>query len=273
MVTRCTLVVLFAIAAVSCRRAPTAQRRTATAASASVSAAPRSSAPLAASGSAESPPSPAVRGRESESSRCGLLTSPRSPSLVSLFGKARPQLKRAELDSLMKRGKAGTPERVALLVGGTGSVACECPPLSFGLLEPDGSDFSPSLLPIPRKGVPSVGLNRTLLSFIVVGYFSGAWIDTYEFLHLQGEDNPVTDEETRTSYLELTTEFCLEASCYAPRDAWPAATEEETVYAKEIRSYWLKRANADLALMPRLGIPRCQQAWLQKPSEPAAAEN
>ncbi|MES1185624.1 MAG: hypothetical protein ABUL60_17560 [Myxococcales bacterium] len=196
------------------------------------------------------------------------MTAPRSPSLVSFFGKARRQLSRAELDALMDRAKAGAPERVALIASGTGGVTCECPPLTFNLVEPDGSNSSPSLLTIPQNGAPSVDLNRTLMSFVIVGYFSGAWIDTYEYLHLQGEDNPVTDEETRSSYLELTTEFCLEASCYEPRQDWPPVVEkdadaEQRKLQQENRRYWLDRANEDLALVKRLGIPRCQQAWLR----------
>jgi hypothetical protein len=265
----CTLIAL-ALAAVGCRRAPTPQQQAGKAAlaAASASAAARSSAQPANSAPAEAPPLPGVRARESERSRCGLLTAPQSPSLVSLFGKARPQLKRAELESLMNQGKAGAPQRVAVIVEGTGGVMCECPPLSFGLLEPDGSDFSPSMLTIAQKGVPSVDLNRTLLSFIVVGYFSGAWIDTYEYLHLQGDDNPVTDEETRSSYLELTAEFCLEASCYEPRqDLAPVAEKDADAESRKLqqesRNYWLERANEDLALVTRLGIPRCQRAWLR----------
>ena len=271
MRTGCALVLL-ALAAGGCRRAPTPQRQAgkATPAAASASAAARSSAQPATSATAEALPPPGVRARESDRSRCGLLTAPKSPSLVSLFGKARPQLKRAELDSLMNQGKAGTPERVAVIVGGTGGVMCECPPLTLGVLEPDGSDFNPSVLTIPQKGVPSIDLNRTLLSFVIVGYFSGAWIDTYEFLHLQGEDNPATDEETRSSYLELTAEFCLEASCYEPRHdlaqevAEKDADAESRKLQQESRNYWLERANEDLALVKRLGIPRCQRAWLRK---------
>jgi hypothetical protein len=267
MRSRCILVALLALAGVSCRRGPTTQRPTGRAALAS--ALPSTARP-ATSASAEASPPPGVRGRESERSRCGLLTAPRSPSLVSLFGKARPRLERAELDSFMNHSKAGVPERVSLIVDGTGGVTCECPPLVLSVVDPDGSDFSPSLLPVAQRGVPNVGLNRTLLSFVIVGYFSGAWIDTYEYLHLQGEDNPVTDEETRASYLELTAEFCLEASCYEPRHDWPAAVEKEAdaesrKLQQESRNYWLGRAKDDLAIVTRLGIPRCQSAWLRQP--------
>lgn len=266
---RTSALILLALAAVCCRRAPTPQRQAVRAAleTASASAATRSSAQPAASAPPEAPPG--VRARESERSRCGALIAPPSPSVASLFSKARPQLERAELDSLMNQGKAGTPERVAVIVSGTGGVMCECPPLTLGVLEPDGSDFNPSVLTIPQKGVPSIDLNRTLLSFVIVGYFSGAWIDTYEYLHLQGDDNPVTDEETRSSYLELTAEFCLEATCYEPRhDLSPVAEKdadaEQRKLQQESRRYWLERANEDLAIVKRLGIPRCQRAWMHK---------
>lgn len=141
---------------------------------------------------------------------------------------------------------------------------------------PQVANSSPSLLTIPQNGAPSVDLNRTLMSFVLVGYFSGAWIDTYEYLRLQGEDNPVIDEETRSSYLELTTEFCLEASCYEPRHDLPGVAEKEAdveqrKLQQEQRRYWLEKANEDLAIVKRLGIPRCQRAWLRQPLSAAAA--
>jgi hypothetical protein len=35
--------------------------------------------------------------------------------------------------------------------------------------------------------------------------------------------------------------------------------------SRQSRNYWLERANEDLAIVKRLGIPRCQRAWLREP--------
>jgi hypothetical protein len=128
---------------------------------------------------------------------------------------------------------------------------------------------TPSLLAIPKGGVANFGLRRTLLRFIVVGYFSGAWIDTYEYLHTQGDDHPVTDEETRSSYVDLAPEFCLEASCYSLREFHAAADEEgdadDRKANEENRKYWRGRSAEDAADMAKVGIPKCQRAWLHEP--------
>jgi len=220
---------------------------------------------LVAAGGVAPPPDPYAR--SSERSRCSLLSAPASPALASLFGKARRLHKRDDLDALMNQAKTGAPERIALRVEGTGSVSCECPPFEIRMSEP--GEPSLSLLAVPKKGVANFGLRRTLLNLIVVGYFTGAWIDSYEYLHTQGEDHPATDEETRSSYLELAAEFCLEASCYSVREFHSAADEQGDKAARKANEDELKRWRAlaaeDAADMARIGIPKCEREWLRDP--------
>ena len=210
------------------------------------------------------PPDPYAR--HSEHSRCGSLSAPTSPPLASLFGKAHLLRKRDDLDALINQAKNGVAERLALRVGGTGRVSCECPPFMIPLSDPDES--SPSLLAIPQNGAANFGLDRTVLEFIVVGYFSGAWIDTYEYLHTQGDDDPVTDDETRSTYRELGAEFCLEASCYwaTPFEFgnYEHAGAEERRLSEENVRYWRTRQAEDIAQMARLGIPKCRPESLAK---------
>ncbi|HYQ04784.1 MAG TPA: hypothetical protein VER96_39185 [Polyangiaceae bacterium] len=188
------------------------------------------------------PPDPYPR--RSERSRCGSLSAPASPTVASLFHKARILRNRDALDALLVQAKNGTPERIALRINGTGGVMCECPPFSIPLSAPD--EPVPSLLAIPMQNAANFGLRRTLLNFTAVGYFSGAWIDTFEYLHTQGDDNPSTDDETRFSYRELTTEFCLEALCYWPR---------EFELSGDLRA----SSHEDAADMATLGIPKCRR--------------
>src|SRR6185369_15361154 len=210
------------------------------------------------------PPDPYAR--HSERSRCGSLSAPSSPALASLFGKARLLRKRDDLDALINQGKSGVAQRLALSVEGTGRVSCECPPFTIPLSDPD--QVSPSLLAIPQNGAANFGLERTLLDFIVVGYFSGAWIDSYEYLHTQGDDNPATDEETRSSYRELCAEFCLEETCYWPTPFDfgndPHASAEERKSSEENVKYWRTRQAEDIAMMASSGIPKCRPEWLPK---------
>lgn len=210
------------------------------------------------------PPDPYAR--RSERSRCGSVSAPSSPALASLFGKARLLRNRDDLKALMDQAKSGVPERLAVLVEGTGRVSCECPPFTIPMSDPDES--VPSLLAIPKDGVANVGLDRTLVEFVLVGYFSGAWIDTYEYLHTQGEDEPATDDETRSTYRELAAEFCLEGSCFwAPPFEVASNGHADAEERKQIRDnvkYWRERQAEDIAEMARLGIPKCRPEWLTK---------
>jgi len=195
---------------------------------------------VAAGGAA--PPDP--HARRSQHSRCASLAAPASPTVASLFHKARTLRNRDALDALLNQAKNGTPERIALRIEGTGGVMCECPPFSIPLSDPD--EPVPSLLAMPMQNAANFGLRRTLLNFTAVGYFSGAWIDTFEYLHTQGDDNPTTDEETRFSYRELAAEFCLEALCYWPREF-------------ELSGDSRASSREDAAVMATLGIPKCRR--------------
>ena len=118
-----------------------------------------------------------------------------------------------------------------------------------------------------RQGIVS-DRRLSLVSTVVVGYFSGAWIDTYEYLHTQGEDDPLTDDETRGTYLENAAEFCLESSCYWTPEVHVVDYEHvdagQRKYIEEDVAYWRTRRTEDIADMPKVGIPKCRREWLTK---------
>jgi hypothetical protein len=223
-----------------------------------VSASPsaRSAAPTEGSADialAESPPP-----RPSEASRC-FLPPPSGRLPAALLASARKLKSAAELAALASKGKGGAPERMAIRVDGTFGAGCECPPFSAWFTEPNES-FSP-ILTIPGKGVADIGTFRANLSFVIVGYFSGAEIDTYEYFRATGQGSPTPDEEERSTWRETHPEFCLEASCYwipelrARLEDGPAGGD----YAKFLRGVAAEHA----AYLAKQGMPRCKREWMK----------
>jgi hypothetical protein len=161
----------------------------------------------------------------------------------------------ADLDALVAKGIAGSPERIGLQVEGTFRAGCECEPFHAWFSAPNES-FAP-IIAIAAQGAPNVGY-RANLSFILVGYFSGAYINAYEKFRVLGVDPGKPDEEERASWPEREPEFCLEALCYSVPEWKPdpelGKDDESTRLMRQISSEHAQD-------MARLGIPKCKREW------------
>ena len=179
-----------------------------------------------------------------------------------LFSTARQLRSASELTDLKSKGKAGAPVRMAVRVEGTFGAGCACPPFTAWFSGPGTDESAQSILAVPRNGVADPVTTRMNLSFIVVGYFSGAAIDTYEYFRATGVDSPTPDEEEQHTWRDVHPEFCLEAWCYWTRtyavnsEAGSDGTED---YASFLRGISLEHA-ASLAMQ---GIPKCKREWMR----------
>jgi len=193
-----------------------------------------------------------------DKSRCAFDVAPLQ-STNAVFAAARQLRDRAELDALVAKGIAGTPERLGLRVEGTYGARCECEPFHAWFAAPEKS-FTP-IINIENKGVPNLGFG-TALSFIVVGYFSGAYINIYEQRRVQGVEPREPDEEERPFWPKRAPEFCVEALCYWPpqrmSDAELAETDDRTRFLHMVGTKHIKH-------MATRKIPRCTTPWTPAP--------
>lgn len=194
--------------------------------------------------------------QESGRSRCSLF-GPSAPAPATLFPSARQLRSRTELDALVAKGAGAAPERIAIRVEGTFGAGCECPPFSAWFSDPDES-FSP-IIAIPQRGVADIR-SRLGLHFIVVGYFSGARIDTYEYFRVVGVDPGKPDEEQRSAWPEQYPEFCLEALCYAAPLLRPGSNDSSADAASK---KFLQGVSAQHAAeLVRRGVAKCNREWV-----------
>lgn len=144
-------------------------------------------------------------------------------------------------------------------VDGTFGAGCECPPFSAWFSDP-GESFSP-IFAIPKNGAADIRM-RLNLRFILVGYFSGALVNTYDYYRAVGVEPGEPDEEERSAWEETYPEFCLEALCYAvPAFRRSASDTADAEYVTFLRGVSAKHA----AELSRLGVPECKPAWIREP--------
>lgn len=189
-----------------------------------------------------------------DESRCAFDLAPLG-STNALFAASRQLRDRADLDALVAKGIAGTPERLGLRVEGTFGASCECEPFHAWFSASDKS-FTP-IIDIEKQGVPQVGFGTTL-TFILIGYFSGAYINIYEQRRVQGVKPRKPDEEERPVWPRREPEFCVEALCYrAPEPEHGFEARENDSRARFLRKVAPKHAKH----MAKLGVPRCKSQW------------
>lgn len=211
----------------------------------------KSSNPVAKSAASPEPEPPWAR---LDKSRCAFDLEPLR-SANALFATSRQLRDRADLDALVLKGIAGAPERLALRVEGTYGARCECEPFHSWFSASDTS-FTP-IINIENKGVPQVGFG-TALSFILIGYFSGAHINIYEQRRVQGVKPREPDEEERPIWPKREPEFCIEALCYWP----PAPAADSELEKLDHRARFLRMVGTKhVKHMDERGVPRCKAEW------------
>jgi hypothetical protein len=186
----------------------------------------------------------------SDASRCADRV-PRGPPALSLFATPRLIRTQAEFDKLLAGAREGRVQRVALRAEGTSLVACDCPP--FMLMFPDrGSSAFEILSPVAREGVLDIGHMRTHLRYVLVGYLSGAFINTYERFRAMKKDPGTPDHEQRQTWNETFAEFCLEAWCFTEPPIPPSSMDPEAL------KYHRDRVADGVDEMKKLGASRCR---------------
>jgi len=235
---------------VACHRgAPSGAKRTSAVQSTSTSAASVSRVAVG-----TEPPQAGPPWWKFDKSRCTALAPPPSPT-NALFAASRQLRDRAELDALVVEAITGAPQRIGLQVEGTFRAGCDCPPFHAWFSAP-GESFA-SIVTIERKGVPRV-LFGTNLSFILVGYFSGAYVNEYEKFRVFGEDPGTPDEEERVWWPDREPEFCVEAICYS----FPEWKPDPELGKRDEYTPLLRKTSADHAKeMGNLGMLKCKREW------------
>jgi hypothetical protein len=191
-----------------------------------------------------------------DKSRCAALDL--APTgLKALFAASHQLRDPAELDALVLKAIAGVPERLGLRVEGTFGAGCDCQPFHAWFSAPEQS-FA-SIVTIERKGVPRV-LFGTNLSFILVGYFSGAYIDEYEKFRVFRQEPGTPDEEERVWWSERAPEFCVEAICYSIPERKPDPEVGKTdEYTRFLRTTSAEHAKE----LATLGVQKCNPEWVK----------
>lgn len=188
-----------------------------------------------------------------DKSRCPMKMVPLR-SKDALFAASRRLRNSEDLDALVAKGIAGTPERFGLQVEGTFGAGCECTPFHAWFSGPNES-FA-SFIAIESDGVPRIWFG-TSLTFILVGYFSGSYINMYEQRRVFGLEPREPDEEERAFWPQREPEFCVEALCYSVPD-FNLVTDRE--YKKFLRQTSTEHAK-DAA---KRGVPRCKDEWTRR---------
>lgn len=206
------------------------------------------------------PPQPESLWAKLDQSRCAFDLEPLR-SANALFARSRQLRDRADLDALVLKGIAGTPERLALRVEGTYGARCECEPFHAWFSASDTS-FTP-IIDIEKKGVPQVGFG-TALGFILIGYFSGAYINIYEQRRVQGVKPREPDEEERPIWPKREPEFCVEALCYWP----PPQVPDSELKKLDHRARFLHMVGTKhIKHMDERGLFRCKAEWKNVPPD------